>query len=140
MSQPKSIAVHRSPNKLWRSNSIFNLCHQQLDANMSMNTSNGTGNIRETSNSEKSATAQCRKLQQGRQQQRAGNVREASNSKRRQQQKETPVKAVALVTVKHQQQKGGQHMEVTQTTGNTSATAGSTAVETPSATGRPAKQ
>ncbi len=25
-SQPISIAVHRSPNKLWRSNSIFNLC------------------------------------------------------------------------------------------------------------------
>jgi hypothetical protein len=25
-SQPMSTAVHRSPNKLWRSNSIFNLC------------------------------------------------------------------------------------------------------------------
>ncbi len=24
--QPMSTAVHRSPNKLWRSNSIFNLC------------------------------------------------------------------------------------------------------------------
>ncbi len=25
-SQPMSIAVHRSPNKLWRSNFIFSLC------------------------------------------------------------------------------------------------------------------
>ncbi len=25
-SQPISTAVHRSPNKLWRSNSIFNIC------------------------------------------------------------------------------------------------------------------
>ncbi len=25
-SQPMSTAVHRSPNKLWRYNSIFNLC------------------------------------------------------------------------------------------------------------------
>ncbi len=40
----------------------------------------------------RSATAQGCKLQQGRQQQRAGNVRKASNSKRRQQQKEKPRK------------------------------------------------
>jgi hypothetical protein len=33
-SQPISTAVHKSPNKLWRSNSIFNLCHQKLNANM----------------------------------------------------------------------------------------------------------
>jgi hypothetical protein len=26
-SQPMSTAVHRSPNTLWRSHSIFNLCH-----------------------------------------------------------------------------------------------------------------
>jgi hypothetical protein len=29
-SQPMSTAVHRSPNKLWRSNSIFNLCNKQM--------------------------------------------------------------------------------------------------------------
>jgi hypothetical protein len=29
-SQPMRTAVHRSPNKLWRSNSIFNLLYQVL--------------------------------------------------------------------------------------------------------------
>jgi hypothetical protein len=29
-SQPLSTAVHRSPNKLWRSNSIFNLWHRSF--------------------------------------------------------------------------------------------------------------
>jgi hypothetical protein len=29
-SQPMSTAVHRSPNKRWRSNSIFNLCYQAM--------------------------------------------------------------------------------------------------------------
>ncbi len=30
-SQPMSTAVHRSPNKLWRSNSIFNLMPMSLE-------------------------------------------------------------------------------------------------------------
>jgi hypothetical protein len=31
-SQPMSGAVHRSPNKLWRSNSIFNLCRRSCNS------------------------------------------------------------------------------------------------------------
>jgi hypothetical protein len=29
-SQPMSIAVHRSPNKLWRANSIFHICFKYI--------------------------------------------------------------------------------------------------------------
>jgi hypothetical protein len=37
-SQPMSTAVHRSPNKLWRSNSIFDLWHRSFIRSLIMET------------------------------------------------------------------------------------------------------